>query len=201
MMKKNKKTNVKLDYKSLTISQIENELKRETYKFRYFKILRSTVYSLVIVAAFAALLATLFMPVLQISGSSMTPTFNDGEIVVSIKTKQLSTGDIIAFYHGNKILIKRVIAKAGEWVNIDKDGKVYVNSKLLKESYVDELSFGDTDVDFPYQVPDGHWFVLGDKRTLSIDSRNSEIGSVSENDVVGKLFFRVWPIKKIGKID
>lgn len=201
MMKKNKKTNVKLDYKSLTISQIENELKRETYKFRYFKILRSTVYSLVIVAAFAALLATLFMPVLQISGSSMMPTFNDGEIVVSIKTKQLSTGDIIAFYHGNKILIKRVIAKAGEWVNIDKDGKVYVNSKLLKESYVDELSLGDTDVDFPYQVPDGHWFVLGDKRTLSIDSRNSEIGSVSENDVVGKLFFRVWPIKKIGKID
>ena len=201
-LKKNKKVGDKhLNYKSLTVNQIEVELKRLTYNDKYFKILKSTIYSLIIVAAVAALLATLVMPVLQISGSSMAPTFNEGEVVVTLKTKSLETGDIIAFYHGNKILVKRVIAGSGNWVNMDEDGQVYINGEKLNESYIDELSLGDVDIEFPYQVPDGHWFVLGDKRTLSIDSRNSEIGSVSSDDIVGKLIFRVWPIKKFGSIN
>jgi len=191
----------KFDYNTFTVSQIEAELKRQTYNDKYFKILKSTIYSLIIVAAVAALLATLVMPVLQISGSSMVPTFNEGEIVVSLKTKNLGTGDIIAFYHGNKILVKRVIAGPGNWVNMDDNGQVYINGEKLKESYIDELALGDVDIEFPYQVPDGHWFVLGDKRTLSIDSRNSQIGSVSQDDIVGKLIFRVWPIKKFGNIN
>lgn len=190
-----------LNYKTFSVSQIESELKRENYRFKYYKILKSTVYSLIIVAAIAALLATLFMPVLQISGSSMAPTFNEGEIVVSIKTSNLKLGDVVAFYHGNKILVKRVIAKSGEWVNIDLEGKVYIDGKLLDEPYINELALGDVDIEFPYQVPDGRWFVLGDKRTISIDSRNSEIGNVSKDDIVGKLIFRVWPIKRIGRIN
>lgn len=197
-MKKQQSKN--LDYKSLTIIQIENELKKETYKEKYHKILKSTIYSLIIVAAIAALIATLMMPVLEITGSSMTPTFNEGEIVVSLKTTTLETGDIIAFYHGNKILIKRVIAKPGEWVNIDNDGQVYINSKKLQEPYIDELILGSIDIELPYQVPDNHWFVLGDHREISIDSRNSDIGSISKENIVGKILFRVWPLNKIGKI-
>lgn len=197
-MKKEQSKN--LDYKSLTISQIESELKKETYKEKYHKILKSTIYSLIIVAAIAALIATLMMPVLEISGTSMTPTFNEGEIVVSLKTTVLETGDIIAFYHGNKILVKRVIAKPGEWVNMDEDGQVYINGRKLKEPYIDELMLGDVDIEFPYQVPDNHWFVLGDHREVSIDSRNSDIGSISKDDIVGKILFRVWPLNKIGKI-
>lgn len=201
-LKKSKKVDEKhLDYKSLTVDQIEAELNRQTYKNKYFKILRSTIYSLIIVAAIATLLATLIMPVLQINGSSMSPTFNEGEIVVSFKTKNLETGDIIAFYHGNKILIKRVIAGSGQWVNFDEDGNVYINGELLDEPYIDKLALGESNIEFPYQVPDGHWFVLGDKREVSIDSRNSEIGSISQESVVGKIVFRVWPIKKFGKIN
>lgn len=195
-----KQQSKKLDYKTLTISQIENELKKETYKEKYHKILKSTIYSLIIVAAIAALIATLMMPVLEITGSSMTPTFNEGEIVVSLKTTTLETGDIIAFYHGNKILVKRVIAKPGEWINMDKDGQVYINSKKLQEPYIDKILLGSVDIEFPYQVPDNHWFVLGDHREISIDSRNSDIGSISKDDIVGKILFRIWPLNKIGKI-
>ena len=195
------KPNKNLDYKSLTISQIEQELKKETYKEKYYKLLRSTIYSLIIVAAIAALIATLMMPVLEISGSSMTPTLSEGEIVISLKTTSLETGDIIAFYHGNKILVKRVIATPGEWVNIDKNGQIYINGEKLKEPYIDKLIQGDIDIELPYQVPDGHWFVLGDHREVSIDSRNTEIGSVSKDDIVGKILFRVWPLKKLGNIN
>jgi len=195
------KPNKNLDYKSLTISQIEQELKKETYKEKYYKLLKSTIYSLIIVAAIAALIATLMMPVLEISGSSMTPTLSEGEIVISLKTTSLETGDIIAFYHGNKILVKRVIATPGEWVNIDKNGQIYINGEKLKEPYIDKLIQGDIDIELPYQVPDGHWFVLGDHREVSIDSRNTEIGSVSKDDIVGKILFRVWPLKKLGNIN
>ena len=205
----NKKDNIKnkivkdnkLDYKSLTTEQIEKELKKEIYKSKYFNLLTSTVYALIIVAALAALVATLVMPVLQISGSSMTPTFYEGEIVLTVKTKNLQSGDIIAFYHGNKILVKRVIAGAGSWINITEDGSVYINGDLLNEPYIEELAQGDYDIEFPYQVPDGHWFVLGDHRTISIDSRNSEIGAISQDDIVGKIIFRIWPFKKIGNIE
>lgn len=197
----NKKKVSKSDkYSSLTVSQIEAELNKEKYKEKYFKILKSTIYSLIIVASVATLIATLVMPVLQISGSSMTPTFKEGEIVISLKTKNLETGDIIAFYHSNKILVKRVIAGAGDWVNITDDGSVYINGKLKKEPYITKMSLGNSDIEFPYQVTDGHWFVLGDQRETSIDSRNSEIGSVSQDDIVGKIIFRVWPLKKLGRI-
>lgn len=195
-----KKTKSNKIYQTLTVKEIEEELNREKYKEKYIKILKSTIYSLIIVAAVATLIATLLMPVLQISGSSMTPTLSEGEIVLSLKTKNFKTGDIIAFYHSNKILVKRVIAVPGEWVNITEDGSVYINGKLLEEPYITNLSLGNTDVEFPYQVPDGHWFVLGDQRETSIDSRNSEIGSISQDEVVGKVIFRVWPFKEFGKI-
>ena len=201
---KNKKTKInkdKVDYRNLTISQIETELKRETYKEKYLKILKSTIYSLIIVAAVATIIATLIMPVLQISGSSMTPTFKEGEIVVSLKTKKLETGDIVAFYHGNKILVKRIIAGAGSYVNIDEEGNVYVDGKLIDEPYIQEKTLGEYDITFPYQVPDGKWFVLGDHRSVSIDSRSTEIGCVDQENIVGKIIFRVWPLKKISKIN
>lgn len=198
---KDNKVAKKINYQDLTVAQIEKELKRETYKSKYIKILMSTIYSLIIVASISALVATLVMPVLQISGSSMTPTFHEGEIVISVKTKNLKAGDIIAFYHGNKILVKRVIAGAGNWVNISEEGNVYINGEILNEPYIDEHFLGDHDIEFPYQVPDGHWFVLGDHRTISIDSRNSEIGSIQQDDIVGKIIFRVWPLKDFGKVE
>lgn len=194
------KSKEKIDCKSLTVEQLEKELKRETYRSRYFKILTSTIYALIIVAAVAALVATFVMPVLQISGSSMQPTFTEGEIVLSVKTNNLKQGDIIAFYHGNKILVKRVIAGPGSFVNITIDGDVYVDGVLLDEPYIQEKMLGDTNITYPYQVPDGEWFVLGDQREVSIDSRNTEIGCVSQDDLVGKVVFRVWPLNKFGKI-
>ncbi len=194
------KSKEKIAYKSLTVEQLEKELKRETYRSRYFKILTSTIYALIIVAAVAALVATFVMPVLQISGSSMQPTFTEGEIVLSVKTNNLKQGDIIAFYHGNKILVKRVIAGPGSFVNITIDGDVYVDGVLLDEPYIQEKMLGDTNITYPYQVPDGEWFVLGDQREVSIDSRNTEIGCVSQDDLVGKIVFRVWPLNKFGKI-
>lgn len=187
---------VKLDYKSLTTEQIEKELKRETYRLKYFNILSSTVYSLIIIAAIALIVATFIMPVLEISGNSMSPKFDNGDYVVSIKTNNLDTGDIIAFYHGNKILVKRVIAKPGQWVVIDEDGTVYIDGVKLNEPYIEELSLGDCDIKFPYQVPDGSWFVLSDNRTNSIDSRNSDIGSINKDDVIGKILFRIWDANK-----
>ncbi len=194
------KSKEKIDCKSLTVEQLEKELKRETYRSRYFKILTSTIYALIIVAAVAALVATFVIPVLQISGSSMQPTFTEGEIVLSVKTNNLKQGDIIAFYHGNKILVKRVIAGPGSFVNITIDGDVYVDGVLLDEPYIQEKMLGDTNITYPYQVPDGEWFVLGDQREVSIDSRNTEIGCVSQDDLVGKVVFRVWPLNKFGKI-
>lgn len=196
-MKKDENSKVK----KISVQELEKELKRENYRSKYFKILTSTIYALIIVAAVAAIVATLIMPVLQISGSSMTPTFQEGEIVFSIKTKNLKPGDIIAFYHGNKILVKRVIAGAGSWVNITIDGDVYVNGELLEENYIQEKMLGETNITYPYQVPDGSWFVLGDHREVSIDSRNSEIGCIKQEDIVGKIIFRVWPLKRIGKIN
>lgn len=182
------------EYKTFSSKQVEEELKREIYKSKYLKVLKSTVYALIIIAAIATLIATLIMPVFQIAGTSMAPTYKEGDLVISIKTKKLKQGDIIAFYHGNKILVKRVIAGAGSWVEMDEEGNVYVDGNMLEESYITKKVIGDYDIKFPYQVPDGHWFVLGDERTESIDSRNSEIGCVSEENVIGKIIFRIWPL-------
>jgi len=197
---KNKKTVSKLNYSDLTVSEIEQELKRENYKLKYVKVLMSTVYTLIIVASFAALIATLVMPVLQISGSSMSPTLHEGEIVISVKTKKFDTGDIIAFYHGNKILVKRVVAESGDWVNITDNGNVYVDEKLLNEPYINKKSFGNTDIEFPYQVPEGTYFVLGDDRETSIDSRNTIIGTITKENIIGKVIFKVWPINHVGVV-
>lgn len=191
---KNKKNDV--DINLLTSRLIEEELKRETYKSKYIKLLRSTVYVLIIMVAFATLIATFFMPVFQISTSSMEPIYSNGDFVVSIKTKKLKSGDVIAFYHGNKILVKRVIAGAGDWVLMDDDGNVYVNSEKLEESYIQNKFLGDYDIKFPYQVPDGQWFVLSDDRTELIDSRNSNVGCISNEDIIGKILFRIWPLVK-----
>lgn len=183
------------------VANIEAELKRERYKQRYKAVFRSTVFTLITVAAIAILVATLWLPVLQIYGGSMTPTLNDGEIIFTVKTSDFEVGDIIAFYYNNKILVKRVVAVAGEWVNIDKDGNVYVNDVLLDEPYAKEKALGDCNIELPYQVPDGRIFVLGDHRETSVDSRNTAVGCVAEEQLVGKIVFRVWPLKKIGTID
>lgn len=180
--------------------QIEDELKRMRYRKRYRRVLRSTVYTLITVAAVAVLVATLLMPVLQIFGSSMAPTLEDGEIVLSVKTSDFRHGDVVAFYYNNKILVKRVIAVSGEWVDITPEGDVYVNSKLLDEPYLNEKSLGDCNIEFPYQVPESRIFVMGDHRSVSIDSRNTAVGCVAEDQIVGKLVFRVWPLDAFERI-
>lgn len=183
------------------ISQLEAELKRERYRHRYGRTLRSTIYALIIVAAAAVLVATLWMPVLQIYGSSMTPTINDGEIVVSWKTNDFKPGQVIAFYYNNKILVKRVIAGPGDWVDMDEDGTVYVNGEILSEPYLSEKALGDCDIELPYQVPESRIFVMGDHRSVSVDSRSTMVGCVAEEQIVGRLIVRVWPISRFGVIE
>ena len=181
--------------------QLEAELKREKYKRRYHSVLRSTIYTLITVAAIAVLVATLWLPVLQIYGSSMTPTLQDGEIIFSVKTADLEPGDIVAFYYNNKILVKRVICGPGDWVNIDEDGTVYVNEVRLKEPYLAEKALGDCNIELPYQVPDGKIFVMGDHRSTSEDSRNTAVGCVAQEQIVGKIIFRIWPLNRLGDVD
>lgn len=181
-------------------AEVEQELKREHYKRRYRQVLKSTIFALLTASAAAVLVATLWLPVLQIYGQSMTPTLSDGEIVFSVKSSQLEQGDVVAFYYNNKILIKRVIAGPGDWVFIDEDGSVYVNSYLLEEPYLSEKSFGLTDIELPYQVPDGKYFVMGDHRATSVDSRNAVVGCITVDQIVGKILFRVWPMEQFGFI-
>lgn len=183
-----------------TSEQIEEEIKRVKYRQRYGWVLRSTIYTLITVAAVAVLVATLLMPVLQIYGSSMTPTLTDGDIVLTIKTSEFEQGDIVAFYYNNKILVKRVIATSGEWVDITAEGDVYINGTLLDEPYLTEKSLGDCNIELPYQVPESRVFVMGDHRSVSVDSRNTAVGCVAEEQIVGKLVFRVWPFDFFGDI-
>ena len=183
-----------------TAAQLEAELERTRYRSRYRTVLRSTVYTLVIVAAAAVLVATLWLPVLQIYGNSMTPTLADGDIVVSVKQSDFAQGDVVAFYYNNKILIKRVIAGPGDWVDVKEDGTVFVNGGELDEPYLEEKAFGDCNIDLPYQVPDGRIFVMGDHRSVSVDSRNTAVGCVSQEQIVGRMVFRVWPLKAMGSI-
>ncbi len=180
------------------MNEIEAELKRVRYKSRYHTALRSTVCTLVVVAAIAVLGATLWLPFLRIYGASMAPTLQDGEIVCCVKTSKFDTGDILAFYYNNKILVKRVIAKSGDWIDIDEDGTVYVNQKRLDEPYLADKALGECDIDLPYQIPDGRVFVMGDHRTTSIDSRSSVVGCVAQEQVVGKIFLRLWPVDRVG---
>jgi len=183
-----------------TLDQLKRELKRERYRRSYGMTLRSTVFSLVCVAAVAVLVATLYLPVLQTYGTSMSPTLDDGDIVVSLKTGKLETGDVVAFYYNNRILVKRVIAGSGDWVDIREDGTVFVNGQALDEPYVSEQSKGSCNIDLPYQVPDGRWFVMGDHRAVSVDSRDRAVGCVSEEQIVGRLTYRLWPLNRISPI-
>jgi len=180
--------------------ELEEALKREKYKLKYKKTLKSTIYSLIIVISISSLLSTLLFPVLEIYGKSMNSTLSEGNIVLSVRKTNLKRGDVIAFYHNNKILIKRVIGISSDWINIDKEGKVYVNNTLLEEPYLKEKNNGESNIKYPYQVPDDNYFVLGDDRLLSVDSRYKEIGTIHKDNVIGKIIFRLWPIKEIGII-
>lgn len=184
-----------------SVELLEAELSRENYRSRYSRVLRNTVYTLITVAAVAVLVATLWMPVFQTSGSSMTPTLSESDFVVSFKTKKLECGDIVAFYINNKILVKRVIAKAGDWVDISEDGIVSVNGKKLVEPYIDEPALGSTDLEYPYQVPDKKYFVMGDHRSVSIDSRTSAVGCIADENIVGKIIFCIWPVADFGSVE
>lgn len=184
-----------------TIEQLEAELDRVRYRHRYHSVLRSTVYTLITVAAIAVLVATLWLPVLQIYGNSMTPTLQDGEIIFSVKTSDMEPGDIVAFYYNNKILIKRVICGPGDWINIEEDGTVYVNEIRLDEPYLVEKALGDCNIELPYQVPDGKIFVMGDHRSTSVDSRNTAVGCVAQEQIVGRILFRIWPLNRLGSVE
>lgn len=183
-----------------TVDQLEHELRREQHKRSYRSTLLSTVSALVIVAAVAVLVSMLALPVLQVVGESMTPSIFQGEIVVAPKGSAFQKGDVIAFYYNNKILVKRVIANAGEWVNIDADGNVFINDVPLDEPYLTEKAFGDCNITLPYQVPDGKIFVMGDHRATSSDSRNTAVGCVAQEQVVGRVVLRIWPLDRISFI-
>ena len=180
--------------------QLESELRRVKHQNRYKRTLMNTIYSLITVAAVAVLVATLWMPVLKIYGSSMTPTLVNGNIVVCVRTHDFEQGDVMAFYYNNNILVKRIIAQPGQWVNIEPDGTVSVDKQPLDEPYISEKAKGYCDIELPYQVPESRVFVMGDHRSISVDSRNTAVGCVAEEQIVGKLIFRVWPFDYFGEI-
>lgn len=177
-----------------SLEEISSERKRIRRGEYYRKAMKGTVSVLIVVAAIAVLIATLFLPILQISGDSMSPTYQNGEIVVLFKSSNFDRGDVIGFYYQGKILLKRVIALPGDTVVIDGDGNVYVNEELLEEEYVSEKSLGDCDLEFPYVVPEQSYFVMGDRRSNSVDSRNTAVGCVPKEQVIGRVFLRVWPL-------
>ena len=180
--------------------ELTQAVRRDIYTNRFRATVRSTFLSLVVVAAVAVLVAVLFLPILRIYGKSMNGTLDSGDVVVSVKTTSFKTGDVIAFYYNNNILVKRVIANPGDWVDIDRDGNVYVNKVKLEEPYLQEKAYGETNIEFPYQVPDGKIFALGDNRSVSIDSRNTSIGCIAEEQIVGKIVYRVWPFIGFGAV-
>lgn len=195
MLKKNKQ-NVALP----SMDQINAERDRMQHQAAYRKALIGTIDVLIIVAAVAVLISTLLLPVLQITGDSMEPTLGNGNIIVLVKTHDFETGDICSFTWNNRTLVKRVIGTPGDWIEIDQDGTVYVNGEALDEPYVTDKSLGECDITFPYQVPDNSLFLMGDHRETSIDSRNTVIGSVSHQQIIGKVVFRVWPFSDIGSV-
>lgn len=190
-----------LPREKLSVELIETELARVRNIRRYLKIMRGTLCTLAVVAAITVLIATLWMPVLQIYGSSMTPTLEEGQMVVALKGSDFELGDKVAFYYNNKILVKRVIAGPGAWVDIDDRGIVYVDGQAIEEPYLTERALGDTNIELPYQVPDERYFVMGDHRSTSVDSRNTAVGCVSDEQIVGKIAFRIWPLPELGRIE
>lgn len=181
--------------------QLEREQRRIRYRKNFFRVLRNTIYTLITVSAAAVLVAVLLLPVLRIYGTSMTPTLEENDIVLSVKGSDFTQGDVIAFYYNNKILVKRVIAQAGDWVDVAEDGTVSVNGEVLDEPYVQNKAFGECDIELPYQVPEDRVFVMGDHRDVSVDSRSTTIGCIAEEQIVGKIVFRVWPFAGFGKVE
>lgn len=183
------------------VQELKAELKRVNYQQRYYRVLKSTIYTLIVVAAVSVLIATMFFPVLRIYGNSMAPTLEEGEIVMSLKGTDFESGDLVAFYLGNRLLIKRCIAGPGQWVNIDEAGNIYVDDQLLYEPYIEEKALGECNIELPYQVPEDTWFLVGDHRATSVDSRNTSVGCISKEQVVGKVVYRVWPFNRMGKLE
>lgn len=181
--------------------ELEHELERVRYGKRFRLVLRNTVFLLIVVAAISVLIAVLLLPVLQIYGHSMNDTLDEGDIVLSVKGSDFETGDVIAFYYNNKILVKRVIGNPGDWIDIDEKGNVYVNNVLADEPYLREKALGECNIKLPYQVPESRIFVMGDNRSVSIDSRNTAVGCVAEEQIVGKIVFRLWPFSRAGKVE
>lgn len=181
---------------ALEVDLLKRELKRERYRRRFRRLLRSTINALVVVAAVAALVATLVLPVLQIAGTSMEPSLNDSDIVLLVKTDKLSSGDLCAFYYSNKILIKRIIAVPGDYIWLESDGTVFLNGSQLDEPYVEQKALGECDIEFPYQVPENSYFMMGDHRETSIDSRSTAIGCISDSQIIGKIICKVWPLSE-----
>ena len=192
------KKQIELDHPD--INQPEAEVDIVSYNSRFKKVLFNTVYVLVIVAAFSIIVSTVFLPVLKIYGSSMNPTVNEGDIVVALKGSNFDQGDVIGLWYGNKLLVKRVIAGPGQWVDIDQDGNVYVDDKLLDEPYISEKAVGDCDINLPCQIPEDRYFVMGDHRLTSHDSRNTVVGNIAEEQIVGRIVFRIWPFSRLGTI-
>ncbi|MGT2752967.1 signal peptidase I [Streptococcus porcinus] len=187
--------------KEFDSNAIAKELDRVTYQKSFFTAVKNTVYVLLAVASTAVLIAVLWLPVLRIYGHSMNKTLVAGDVVLTAKGSDFKTGDVIAFYYNNKVIVKRVIAESGDWVNIDSKGDVYVNQRKLKEPYVIHKAKGNTNIKYPYQVPDKKIFVLGDNRKTSIDSRNTSLGDVSEEQIVGKIFLRIWPLNRVSSVN
>lgn len=187
--------------RGFTVRQIEGELKRLRRKQNSRRIFRQTVFSLLVVAAVAVLAAMLFFPIFRVTGSSMEPTLNAKEIVVCLKSSRFQSGDLVAFYYNNKVLLKRVIGTAGDTIEIDNSGNVFVNGSQLDEPYITKKSLGQCDIDFPYQVPDNRIFVMGDNRETSVDSRTTAVGCIADEYVIGKVFLRVWPLERLGSLD
>lgn len=183
------------------LSVLEAQLKEEKKKRRFARALRSVIATLITVAAIAVLVAQSLLPVLRIYGSSMNPTLSQGNVVVAVKSSNFKTGDIVAFYWNNKILIKRAIAMPGDWVDIDDEGNVSVNGKVIDEPYLQDKALGQCDITLPYQVPDSGIFVMGDNRSVSVDSRSTTIGVVSDEQIVGKIVFRIWPLSNLGLLN
>ena len=180
-----------------TAEQLSSELNRIRYIKEYRRMLSSTVSSLLVVAAVAVLISMLFLPVLRVTGTSMTPTFMNDELVICNKRSNFKSGDVVAFYFNNKILLKRVIGTAGDVIDIKEDGTVYVNGEILDEPYVNEKAFGECDIKLPYQVPDNRIFVMGDHRSTSVDSRSTSVGCIADEYVIGKVILRIWPFESI----
>lgn len=200
--KGNAKSNIDPDAANApTGDQLEQEQRRIRYRRNFFRVLRNTIYTLITVSAAAVLVAVLLLPVLRIYGTSMTPTLEENDVVLSIKGSDFEPGDVIAFYYNNKILVKRVIALSGDWVDVREDGTVTVNGEILDEPYVKNKAFGECDIELPYQVPEDRVFVMGDHRDVSVDSRSTTIGCIAEEQIVGKIVFRIWPFADLGKIE